>query len=74
LVALGAGIALDHALGVVVGVMGQRLDGHVVAGIDLDHGFEQLAEIAPMDGIGRRRHVVMLGLALPRRDRLGGGR
>src|SRR5262245_26024677 len=28
--ALGAGIALDHALGVVVGVVGQGLDGHVV--------------------------------------------
>ena len=71
--ALGAGIALDHALGVVVGVMGQRLDGHVVAGIDLDDGLEQLAEIAPMDGVGGGRHVMMLRLALPRRDRLGGG-
>ena len=71
--ALGAGIALDHALGVVVGVMGQRLDRHVVAGIDLDDGFEQLAEIAPMDGVGGGRHVMMLRLALPRRDRLGGG-
>ena len=53
--------------------MGQRLDGHVVAGIDLDDGFEQLAEIAPMDGVGGGRHVMMLRLTLPRRDRLGGG-
>ena len=29
--AFGARVALDHALGVVVGVMGERLDGDVVA-------------------------------------------
>ena len=72
--ALGAGVTLDHPLGVVVGVMGQGFDGYVVAGIDLDDGFEQLAEIAPMDGIGRGRHVMVVRLTLPRRDRLGGGR
>src|SRR6516162_11763370 len=33
--AFGARIALDHALGVVVGVMGQGLDGDIVTGIDL---------------------------------------
>ena len=34
--AFRARIALDHALGVVVGVMGERLDGDEVAGVDLD--------------------------------------
>ena len=29
--ALGTGIALDHALGVIVGVVGERFDGDVVA-------------------------------------------
>src|SRR5260221_13859480 len=33
--ALGTGIALDHALGVIVGVMRQGFDGDVVTGINL---------------------------------------
>src|SRR6516164_5500877 len=32
--ALGTGIALDHALGVVVGVMRQGFDGDIVSGIN----------------------------------------
>ena len=50
--ALGAGIALDHALGIVIGVMGQRLDRDEVAGVDLDLRLQLLAEIAPVHGIG----------------------
>ena len=61
--ALGAGIAFDHALGVVVGVMRQRFDGDVVAGIDLKLRLEQLAEIAPVHGIGIRRQIMIGRLA-----------
>ena len=72
--ALGAGIALDHALGVVVGVVGQRLDRDVVAGVDLDGGLQELAEIAPMHGVRRRRQEVVTRLSLPGRGGLGGRR
>ncbi len=50
--AFGAGIALHHALGIVIGVMGQGLDGDEVAGIDLDLRLQLLGEIAPMHGLG----------------------
>ena len=70
--AFGAGIALDHALGIVIGMMGQRLDGDVVAGIDLELRLEQLAEIAPMHGVGGRRQVVIGRLAAAPRLRRGG--
>jgi hypothetical protein len=52
--ALGTGIALDHALGVVVGVMSQGFDGDIVTGINLDDRLQQLAEIAPVNGFGGR--------------------
>ena len=61
--AFGAGIALDHALGIVIGMMRQRLDGDVVAGIDLELRLEQLAEIAPVHGVRRRRQIVVGRLA-----------
>ena len=64
-------VALDHALGVVVGVMGERLDRHVVAAVDLDDRLQELAEVTPVDGVGRRRNIVMAGLALPRDGGLG---
>ena len=57
--AFSAGIALHHALGVVVGMVCQRLNGDEVAGIDLDLRFQQLAEIAPMHGVGIRRQMVI---------------
>src|SRR5262249_19727187 len=57
-------IALDHALGVVVGVMSQGLDGDIVTGIDLDDRLEQLTEIAPVEGFGGRRQIV-IGWPLP---------
>ena len=62
--ALGAGIALDHALMIVARLMGQRLDGDDVAGVDLELRLEVLAEVTPMDGVGIGRQVVM-----PRRRR-----
>jgi hypothetical protein len=40
--ALRAGIALDHALGVVVGVVGQHFDGDEIAGVHLDEGGRSL--------------------------------
>ena len=65
--AFGARIALDHALGVVIGVVGQRFDRHIVAGVDLKPRLEQLAEIAPMHGVGGRRQIVVGGAAQPGR-------
>ena len=50
--ALGARIALDHALGIVVGVVRQGFDGDVVAGIHFKLRLQELAEIAPMHGVG----------------------
>ena len=69
--ALRTRVALDHALGVVVGVMGERLDGDVVAAVHLDDRLQELAEIAPVNGVRRRRNIVMAGLALPRDGGLG---
>jgi hypothetical protein len=67
----GARVALDHALGIVVGVMGQSFDRHIVAGVDLKLGLEELAEIAPMHGLGRRRQIVVSRLAGARRALCG---
>ena len=57
--ALGAGIALHHALGIVIGVMGQCLDGDEVAEVDLDLRFQLLAEIAPMHRVRIRGQMVI---------------
>ena len=53
--ALGARIALDHALGVVIGVVRQGLDGDVIARIHFQLRLQELAEIAPMHRVGVRR-------------------
>ncbi len=58
--ALGAGIALDHALVIVVGMMGQRLDGGAVAGAQRQGRRDLLGEIAPVDGLRRNRQREML--------------
>ena len=71
--AFDARIALDHALGVVAGVMGYGLDGDVVARIHFELRLQELAEIAPMHGVGVRRQVMvgrLAGLGL-RRSRRG---
>ncbi len=59
--ASGPRVIFDHALGIVVGVMGQYLDGRIIAGIDLDHGLERLAEIPPVDRFVGGGHVMVLG-------------
>ena len=46
--ALGAGIARDHALGIVGGMLRQGLDGDGVARGDLDLRLQRAAEISPM--------------------------
>ena len=38
--ALGAGVPGNHPLGVVIGVVGEHLDGHEVAGVDHQLRFE----------------------------------
>src|SRR6516162_2034980 len=50
--ALSTRIALDHALGVVIGVVSQRLDGDIVARVNLKLRLQELAEIAPMHRVG----------------------
>ncbi len=70
--ALDTGIALHHAVGVVIGVVRQRLDRDEIAGIDLDARLQRLAEIAPMHGVGVGRQM-MIG-ALRRLMFLGGRR
>ena len=49
--ALGPGIALDHALGIVVGVVGQGLERDQIARVDVEAGLQALAEIAPVHGV-----------------------
>jgi len=61
--AFGARIALNHALGIVVRVMGKGLDRDIVAGLYLKLRLEKLAEIAPMHGIGGRREIMIGRLA-----------
>ncbi|MGY3359004.1 hypothetical protein ACVWZK_005667 [Bradyrhizobium sp. GM0.4] len=49
--ALGAGITLDHALVVIIGVMGQRLDGGAIPRAQGQGRRDLLGEIAPVDGL-----------------------
>ena len=70
--ALDARIALDHTLGVVIGVVRQGLDGDVVARIHFKLRLQELAEIAPMYRVGGRRQVMvgrLAGTRLRRRRR-----
>ena len=50
--AFGAHIAGDHALGVVVGVVRQHLDGDDVAGLDFEYRGQRTAEITPVNRVG----------------------
>src|SRR5439155_16637516 len=56
---LRARVAADHALAVVVGVVGQGLNGDQVSVIDLDERPERLAEVTPVDGLVRGGYVVI---------------
>ena len=57
--ALGARVAFDHPLIVVIGMVGQRFDRDVIAGIDLDQRLQGPAEIAPVDGLVRGGNEIM---------------
>jgi hypothetical protein len=61
--ALDARVAFDHALGVVAGVMGDRFDCDVVAGIDFKLRLQQFAEIAPVHRVGVRGQIMIGRLA-----------
>ena len=65
--AFGTRVAFDHAFGIVIGMMRQCLDRHVVARIHLDLRLEQLAEITPVHRLCSGREIVVAGLALPGR-------
>src|SRR5262249_5432405 len=56
---LHAWIAFDHALVVVVGMMGHRLDGHDVPRYDGDKWCEVLAEVTPVHGLISRGNVIV---------------
>ena len=71
---LGAGIARDHALVVVIGVMGEHLDGDQVAGVDLEPRRKRPAEVPPMNRLGSRREMmVACGALLAASARPAGG-
>jgi hypothetical protein len=57
---LGPRVALHHALMVVVGVVGERLDGGAVARLHREGRRHRLAEVAPMNGLGRNAENVVL--------------
>ncbi len=57
--AFGAGIARDHPLVVVVGVMGQRFDGGAVAGLQGQGRRDLFAEITPLDVLGSNGKEMM---------------
>src|SRR4029077_7523485 len=61
--AFDARIALDQAFDIVSGVMGNRLDGNVIARIHLDLWLEELAEIAPVHCVSIGRQVMVSRLA-----------
>ena len=51
--ALGAGVAGDHALVIVAGMVGQRLDRGAIPGTYRQGRRDHLAEISPVNGRGR---------------------
>ncbi len=72
--AFGAGIVRDHALVIVIGVMGQRFDGGAVAGLQRQRRRDLLAEIAPLDVGGRNGEEMMfhaIGLGCTRMELVG---
>src|SRR5882672_8397354 len=62
---LHARIALDHALIVVVGMMGHRLEGENVPRCECNEWWEAFAKIAPVHGLVRRGNVIMADGAAP---------
>jgi len=72
--AFGPGVALDHAFGIVGGMLRQRLDRDGLAGIDLDLRRHRPGKISPMHARGFHREVMMALLALGAAGRLVGRR
>ncbi len=67
---LGAGIVRDHPLVIVVGVVGQGLDGGAVARAQRQGRRDLLAEISPVNGSRRhRQHMVLHAKASSGKDR-----
>src|SRR5256886_1477088 len=65
-------IAFDHALVVVVGMMGHRLESDDVPRCDCDEWCEALAEVAPVHGLVRCGNVIVAdGAALEMCLRIG---
>ena len=61
--ALRTRIALDHAGSIVIGMVGERLNGHEIARFDLDQRRQRLAEVAPVHRPVRDGDVVVLARA-----------
>ncbi len=59
--ALRPGIALDHPLGVVIGMMGQGLQRDQIARVHVQSRLAALAEIAPVHGVGIGRQDMVGG-------------
>src|SRR5215831_15382695 len=65
-------IAFDHALVIVVGMMGHRLDSNNVPRFDGDEWREALTEVAPVHGLVGGGHVIVAdGVALEMGLRMG---
>ena len=61
--ALDARIARDHPCRIVAGLVRQAFQGHIVSGGDFDNRQQAAAEVAPVDGAIRCRHMPMPGAA-----------
>ena len=59
--AFSPGVAIDHPVGIVVGVMCQCFKGHEITGIDNRLGLKALAEIAPVNGLVVGRNLPVCG-------------
>ncbi|EGK70344.1 hypothetical protein METUNv1_03249 [Methyloversatilis universalis FAM5] len=57
--ALGARVALDHAVVIVTGVVGERFDGDEIARTDFHLRLQRLREIAPVHRVGAGRNEVV---------------
>jgi hypothetical protein len=63
----GTGVAFDHALAIVIGMMAQRFEWDVDAGSNLDQRFQRFAEITSVRGLVGRLVEVMVLARLDRR-------
>lgn len=56
--AFGPGIAGDHQIQIIGGMVGQGFDGHVVTTIDLHLRRERFTEVPPMHSVRIGRQIV----------------